>query len=210
MASLGPKSKRGGTSLNPSKSLFNELPTKIRLHIYSYLSELDLSNLIRVSKRIHEEGVGSLYANTKFTLEIVDKSVRFYNTATVQDCQESRQMRLCDKVEDLPPHFDRVRQLRFICNLDMKEADKQGDYAAQAATRLSANNSPSRNIDISFLYVSAQVNHNNITLAAQNISKPLQRLRTIGVVVNTATVVEHITRQEDLRVWLQEEHEPTK
>jgi hypothetical protein len=174
--------------------MFDRFPTEIRLHIYSCLRELALSRLIRVCKQLYEEGVDSLYANTRFVFEIFNTIFRFYNIATVQDVQTSPQMRILRNIRDLPPHFDRVRQLRFACHLDIAKADEQRTLVMQAVTRLLTSNSRSRNIDSSLFYTTTDFNRQEMALTTQKILEPLRRLRIAGNEVNMADVVRHITR----------------
>jgi hypothetical protein len=178
-----------------SGSLLYRLPTELRLHIYSYLPELDLTRLIRVSRQIHAEGADHLYANTQFTIEVVHKIIKFYNAATIQDEQKSRQIRPFHTLEELPAHFNRVKQLQFICLLDTSIVVEQQNLVRQAVTRLLASNSPLHNLDISFKYTTLPPKQ-GIELAARDILKSLRHLRVIGNQVNVANEINHIVEAD--------------
>jgi hypothetical protein len=201
MAKLEYKCQRSSaTPTRSSNSFFEELPAEIRLQIYSYLSELDLSRLIRVNKKIYKEGIDSLFASTQFTLTINDNIVTFHNAATLQDCETSKQMRHFHTVGDLPASFDRVQQLRFICYLDITRADEQRNLGIQAINRLLASKSPLKNLDISLFYAGLR-DRQEIALAAQKLLGLLRSLPVVGD-RDMANVIEHVAGGEDAKIKL--------
>jgi hypothetical protein len=169
---------RSATLPKSSSLSFDELRTEIRLHVYSYLYEIDLSRLTRVSRKILVEVNDSLHANTQFTLEVASKSVRLFNLATIQGYQTSEHMRPVYRARDLPAHFTWVRQLRLICDLDVSIADEQQNLVAEVVTKLLASNLSLKTLLVSFKYTTLSESQ-KIPSTARHVLEPLQLFNTL-------------------------------
>ncbi len=193
--------RSSASSPRSSDSLLYMLPTAIRLHVYSYLSEQDLSRLIRVNRQFHEDGVHILYGNTQFTFEVTYKMVKFYNANTTQDVQTSRQHRPFQTIKDLSAHFSWARHIRFVCYLDASIADEQQNLVTQAVTKLVAMNSSLEQLEISLLYMNP-CTRPVIAVAAWKVLEPLRLLRNLGARVNMPDEVTHMTNDKCVKIRL--------